>query len=232
MVMFFLLLVSGIQFFWRTMAILSVTGVASILAMGWDVHKGFLNLMFSGLSKPFPWFYNSSLYVVFENFRLLGNNGLSSNPGDNLLTVMTILTKAIVLVTFVYVVFKSRSQKWSQEARRHFDFLMAICFFLLISQTLWEHYISVLFLFLAYLVASNRSFSHDAKILVGFTFLFALGQNLIFIDFLRAKFVFDSFFELLFIGLFKSAPVLLTLIFICKYYKELFRSYVMPAWSH
>lgn len=230
MIVLFLLFISRPQFLGKITATLFGAGVVSVFTMGWSIHNEFLALMQDGLKKPFPWFYNSSLYVVFDNFKALADHGLNTDFRDRLLNILAILVKAIVIATFVYIVKKSRAQKWSNEARRHFNFLMAVSFFLLISQTLWEHYISVLFPILAYIVASNSNFSRQALFLVGFIFVLAMGQNLIFIDFLRNHFRLDSLFALFSVGLFKSGPVLLTFIFLWKYHKELFQSYTAPRW--
>jgi hypothetical protein len=66
--------------------------------------------------------------------------------------------------------------------------------------------------------------------LIGTIFLFGMGQNLIFINILRAAHDFDSLSELVLIGLFKSAPLLLTLVFLWRHYGELFQSYASEQW--
>lgn len=108
-----------------------------------------------------------------------------------------------------------------------FPFPMAVCFCLLITQTVWEHYLSVLFLLLAYVFTAQQHFSRPTMILVGAVFFLALGQNIIFIDFLRSHYNFDSWAELLLIGLFKSGPLILAGIFLCRHYQECFAA--MPA---
>jgi hypothetical protein len=66
--------------------------------------------------------------------------------------------------------------------------------------------------------------------LIGAIFLFGMGQNLIFINLLRAAHDFDSLLELFLVGLFKSAPLLLTLVFLWRHYGELFHSYASEQW--
>lgn len=217
-----ILLLSGLRFLAKFLVVSSLAGLASILLMGWKIHEEFFGLMLEGLSKPFVWYYNSSLYVVFENLK---------THHHSMVTILAACTKIIVISIFAHVIFKSRRQEWSPAARRHFSFLMAISFFLLISQTLWEHYISVLFLPLVYIVSTRNRFSTGALILVGSIFFLAMGQNLILVNFLRYNFEFDSALELLLIGLFKSGPVLLTLVFVWKYHEELFKTYTAPRWS-
>lgn len=227
----FLALISGVQFLGGSVVVLSLAGVASLSLMGWSVHKDFLALMLKGASAAFPWFYNSSLYVPFVNLRGLADPVPLSKSLDVTLTLLQTGTKLLVAATFVYLMIKSRGQKWLPRARRHFNFLMALSFCLLTSQVVWEHYLSVLFLLLAYVVATSAHFSRRAMVLVGAIFVLSMGQNLIFINFLRYNFSFDSPLELLFIGLFKSGPLLLTLIFLWRHHEELFHSYARQGWA-
>jgi hypothetical protein len=227
----FLAAISGVQFLGSSVLVLSLTGLASLLMMGWTIHQDFLNLMLKGAPMAFPWFYNSSLYVPFVNLRVLAEPGLISTGFDLTLTLVQLGTKLLVVAGFVYLMFKSRRQQWSPVARRHFNFLMAVSFCLLISQTVWEHYLSVLFLLLTYVVATSEHFSRRALILVGAIFVLSIGQNLIFINFLRYNFSFDSVPALLLIGLFKSGPLLLTLIFLWRHHEELFQSYARQRWG-
>jgi hypothetical protein len=109
--------------------------------------------------------------------------------------------------------------------------MLAIAFFLLWSPTLWEHYLTVLFPLLAYIVASREQFSGRARALVSVIFLLSLGQNLILMDWLRGRFAFDSAVTLTGIALLKSGPLWLTLILLWRHYPDVFRSYSVPAWA-
>jgi hypothetical protein len=228
----FLTCISGLRFFGYVVAIFSFIGLVSLSTMGWNLHKEFLILMGEGTRKLSPWFYNSSLSVTLDNFKIfLGPESLS--PFRSVVFTLGLWgIKAIVIGTFIYLIFQSRSQKWFPATRRHFDFLMAVSFSLLISQVVFEHYLAPLFLLLIYVVVSHRSFSYRALILIGAIFLLAIGQNLILIDFLRNHFKLDSPPELLLMGLFKSGPLLLTLIFLWRHYRELFQSYVTQEWAN
>ena len=227
----FLAVVSGVQFLSSSALVFSLAGLVSLVLMGWSIHRDFLTLMLKGAPVAFPWFYNSSLYVTFVNLRVAAGPGTLSTPLEVTLTAMLMLTKLLVVATFFYLVIRSRGQKWLPGARRHFNFLLAVSFFMLISQTVWEHYLSVLFVLLAYVVATSAHFSRRAMVLVGAIFVLSMGQNLIFINLLRYNFSFDSPLALLFIGLFKSGPLLLTLIFLWRHHEELFQSYATQRWA-
>ncbi len=228
----FLTCISGLRFFGYVVAIFSLIGLVSLSTMGWNLHKEFLILMGEGTRKLSPWFYNSSLYVTLDNFKIFLQPQSDSPSRSVVFTLCLFGLKAIVVGTFIYLIIQSRSQKWFPTARRHFDFLMAVSFSLLISQVVFEHYLAPLFLLLIYVVASHRAFSLRVMTLIGLIFLLAVGQNLILIDFLRTHFQWDSPVELLLTGLFKSGPLLLTLIFLWKYAGELFQSYATQAWAN
>ncbi len=227
----FLIAVSGYRFVYYTAIVLLVTGLTSVWTLGWDIHLQFLSVLSQGAKASFPWFYNSSLYVPIENVRFLDSAGHSSGWLGAVFTGLMFGIKAVVLFTFGLITVKGRSQPWSDEAKRHFHFLMAVCFCLMMSQTVWEHYLAALFLFLAYVVAAQRYFSRPAMLMIGAVFLLAIGQNLIFINLLRTVHSFDSLPELVLVGLFKSGPLLLTFTFLWKHYDELFRSYAAEQWG-
>jgi len=217
---------SGGRFFRYTLMLLGGVGLVSVLLLGWGIHEEFLRTMLRANQTSYAWFYNSSLYVIAENMKLLGEGA-----GQNALwKLSTIMVKLMSLALCVYLLVKSRTSKLSQSARRHFDFLTAIVFCLLVSQTVWEHYLAVLFPLLAYVAASHRYFSRSALALAGAIFLLAAWQNLIVINFLRANFHFDTAPELVLIGLCKSAPLWLTAIFLWRSHKEFFGSYAVPVW--
>jgi len=222
----FLALVSGLRFVSYAGALSLLAGVCSIALMGWDIHSQFLEQMRDGARASFPWFYNSSLYVTLDSFRVI-SQPLIHQISD----ILAFLIKTAVIAILLYLVVKSRSNDWSARARRHFHFVMALCFFLFISVTVWEHYLSALFLLLIYIVAARRHFSRPAIILMGAIFVLAIGQNLIFVNFLRYVHNFESFFGLFLIGLFKSGPLLLTIVFLCRHSHELFQSYAAAQWK-
>lgn len=222
-----LLLVSGWRFFRLTAISFLTAGTVSWLLLGREVHAIFIRTMIEKLGGGFPWFYNSSLYVTGENLKLLANPAVNGRAVD----WTTLGIKLLVLAIFGLLYRESRREKWREEARRHFCFMTAIAFSLMISQTVWEHYLAMIFPLLAYVVAARRHFSTFARGLIGAVFLLAIGQNLILVNLLRYRFSIASIPELILIGLFKSGPLLLILVFMWCYRHEVFRSYAAPEWN-
>jgi Glycosyltransferase family 87 len=227
----FLVCVSGMPFFLSAAGILVGAGLLSLVLLGWPIHLAFLNRVLKDSQQTFEWYSNSSLYVLLYNLRDVVGPASTTGSYRLLFLALGIGLKALALGTVVYLTLRSRRLVASTQARRHFAFLMAITFFLLWSSTLWEHYLAVLFLLLAYIVAASRYFSREALIIVGLIFLSAIGQNLILTLFLRDTFHFDSVTAHLGIALYKTAPLLLTVLLLWRHHDELFASYSHAAWT-
>jgi hypothetical protein len=147
-----------------------------------------------------------------------------------LLDAVKLGLKLSVVATFVFIVYKSRARKWTEAARNHFNFLMAISFFSLFGHIVYEAYLTFLFVVLAYLVAARESFVRQARVLIYAIFFFSFWQNIIWMDLLRYLFDLNTIPELIGIGLFKSSPLILLLVLLWKHYRELFESYEFESW--
>ena len=71
--------------------------------------------------------------------------------------------KLAVLAMFIVIVYRSRFRQWTAAARDHFNFLMAICFFTLMADIVYEAYLTFLLVMLVYAVAIERSLSRQAR---------------------------------------------------------------------
>jgi hypothetical protein len=187
--------------------------------------------MLKGLNDSVPWFYNSGLYVTFENLKTLAPPGSWPKAYGMLLNALRALLTLSVLSTFALILYKSRKRDWTQAARAHFNFLMAIAFFSLLGHIVYEAYLTFVFILLAYLLASHHYLKIEGRVLTGAIFLLCFWQNIIWVDLFRYLFHLDSILELISIGLFKSAPLLLLLIILWRHHEELFRSYESEAWK-
>lgn len=223
----FLGLVSGLRFLGFTALLLAAAAGLSLATLGWSIHETFLSVLLHGAGATFPWFYNSSLYVTAEHLR----GFVDAAALETALAVSTVAIQLGVAALCATVLWKARSHRLGAAAARHFRFLLSVIFFLLVSRTVWEHYLAVLFLPLAYIVACRRAFGGPALRLVAAIFAFALGQNLIVVSFLRDQWSFESLPGVLLVCAFKSAPLLLTLLFVWRHHEEWLRSYATRAWT-
>ncbi len=222
----FLACVAGSSFVVALMVALAIGGLLSIATMGWAVHQEFLAVLIEGTRMSRSWVYNSSLYVPLENLRLLSTAG----PWNSAFAFSEWALRIIVVAVFAILLRRSRREQWPASARRHFEFLMAICFWLLTSQLLWEHYLSVLFLPLAYFIAMFGVFSRRARILVAAIFVMALGQNLILVQYVSSHLQIESVTGLIAAGVLKAAPLILLLTILLEHDREVFSIYRSSVW--
>ncbi len=225
-----LVLVSGVRFLLVAALVGSGVALASVAFLGWPIHQEFLAVLARGATRSFPWFYNSSLYVWLDALAVI----VPEAPGGGLpplVRAAVIAAKLLVLLLAVLIFVRSRTQPWAPAARRHFDFLMAVSFCLLLSQTVWEHYLAALFLPLAYLVAVRHRLGRSASALIWAVFAFAVWQNLILVNMLRDSFRWESFAGVLAGGLLKSGPLLLFLILLVRYREAVGATYALPVWG-
>ena len=96
---------------------------------------------------------------------------------------------------------------------------------------MWEHYLAVLFLPLAYLVAVRHHLGRSAVWLIWAIFFLSVWQNLIIVKVLRDSFRWESFVALLAVGLLKSGPLLLFLILLVRHRAEMYATYTLPPWA-
>ena len=217
----FLVCVSAVTFNMALAVVLAGVGLFSIATLGWSIHLEFLRVLVEASRMSRSWEFNSSLYVPFENFRLIAAAGSWSAGG--LMAVEWILRIAMVAL-FVRIVRRSRRETPPGPARRHVEFLMAICFWLLTSQVIWEHYLTLLFLPLAYVVAVRDRLSSMANNLVWAIFALSLGQNLILVEYVAGRLPEESTAVLLVMGILKAGPLILLATLLWRHDREIITS--------
>jgi len=227
----FLAAVSGVAFLWRLATVLGAAGLLSLGLMGWSVHLAFLDLMARSSPLTYAWYFNSSIYILIDGLRTHAGPATQTGALRLVFPILTYLLKGAVLVTIGWLMLRGRRSQRTDAARHHFEFSLAILLFLLWSPTLWEHYLSLLFPVLIYIVAAREHFTRQALAIVGVIFVLSIGQNLILINWVRYHAPVDSVPALIAVTLFKSGPLLLTLLLLWRHAGELVRSYEAPAWG-
>lgn len=227
----FLFVGSGVSFMIASVAAGGVLGAASVLAMGWPIHAVFVDRMLASANLVWPWFYNSSLFILVDNLRRWFTGDTTIGVGEGLFGWALLALRVAVLVLFVRLMLAARRYEWRRPAGDHFRVLMAIAFFLLISQTVWEHYLTFLFPMLVYCLAMRPVLGSGFNRLVVAIIVASIGQSLIVVNVIRNVFAFDSLVALLAIGLLKSGPLLCTVALLTRYRRELLDSYAGAAWQ-
>lgn len=223
----FLMVFSGRRFALLALFQLAVFGLVSVATMGWDIQMEFVSKMLTGASRNARWYYNSSLYVFVGELQHWTSHRETSAFAQTLIGVLPPVIKIGVTATLTFFWVTSRDRFHSERAKAHFTFLLALLFFLLVSQTLWEHYLAFLFIPLMFLVASSRHLDQAARWMVG-AIVFCLPlQNLIVIQTLQSWLAFDTPATLSVILALKTAPLWLSWILIWRYHGVLVRTYAL-----
>lgn len=211
-----LMLVSERHFAGWTILTLIAVGAISLGTMGWGIHEVFLRKLLGGMALTKSWLYSSSLFILIQAAR---EEGLARVVPGAVLALATLAIKLGVVATIATIFWRARSRPLTASARRHFGFVMSLAFFILISQTLWDHYLAVLFPVLISLVVFWPKLGAELRLLIVAIFVACLGQNQIAVDLLSSWFTFDSPLALTAVVLFKSAPVWLLWILLIRHWQ-------------
>ena len=210
---------------WRFLAYTAAAGLSaaglSILTMGWGIHQRFLEHI--GAGKLSGWPYNSSITVVFDNFR-----GVAAAP-DGVLAAAATATRLLAAGLVLTVLLRGRKRIAGIAAKRHFLVLLACGASLLLMPVVWEHYLSVLFLPAAYLLAILPMLTPSARRMLALLCACCVTQNLIVSLWLRSWVTYDGAATLVLLGLYKSVPLILFTMLVWRHQKELVRSYETTA---
>lgn len=220
----FLLLLSPLRFWWITAVYALLLGSLSLLLFGLDLHVELARKLIGGAAWIPPWKDNSSIYILFEHLRQWAAPA-SGGWVAATLTWAVRLVKVAVFATLLAVFRSSRNEQLPDQGRRRFTFDLALLFFLLFSNSVWEHYLALLFPFLALLLASREVLKSRAfAILVAILALSVL-QNLIVSRFLVGSFAFDTLPALLLAVAYKSAPLWLVWFLLLRHRESVFAAY-------
>jgi hypothetical protein len=211
-----LMLVSDRHFAGWTILTLVVVGAISLGTMGWEIHEVFLRKMVDGVALTKGWRYSSSLFILIQAAR---EGGLARVVPTAVFDLVALAIKLGVVVTIATIFWRARSWPFTSSARHHFGFVMSLAFFILISQTLWDHYLAVLFPLLISLVVFWPKLGAELRVLIASIFVACLGQSQIVIALLASWFTFDSPLALTAVVLFKSAPIWLLWTLLIRHWK-------------
>ena len=178
---------------------LGAVGIVSLALMGIDVHFAFLEKMREA-GRIFPWYYNSSLYVIF------------GEAGEKLPVAAAVWAlKALAGATTV-----AAYRRWTADLpdgadRRLYQVFAAVLFGLLLANTVWEHYLAYLLPLWTWGLARAEEFAPRVRWVFLAILLLSPLQNIVVIDGLRAAFPFETAAAHTLMALLKAAPLYLTL---------------------
>jgi hypothetical protein len=200
---------------------LAAAGTISLEVFGWGPNVGFLENAARGLDATRLWTYNSSLPALVLNFSLLGGGDASTAAGaPEWIVRLAALTRIATAAFFVVLWRCARRTGMTPAATRNYVTLMAIAFFLLVSETIWEHYLVVLFIPATFVLARRARFSTGAVLTMAAALVLSAAQNLYVALTIQRLVAIDSIAEIVAVGLYKSGPLLLLLWFLIRYHDQ------------
>ena len=206
-------------------------GVASFWWLGAELHRQFLVLVVgetSGLlapwrnSNPFSWI--EPLFVAPAAYDVPGQlPDLARRIGLGL----RILSVTALIVSMIL----HRRQVLKLAASRHVIFATALLVAIVFSPVVWAHYLTLLFIPLAALLALRRHLGGVAVLLLAVAVVAAVGQNLILLKALIRVVGTDSNATIMALALMKSLPALLILLVTLFAHRGIGRALADPGWS-
>ncbi len=153
-------------------------GALSLALCGWPVHETFIAKMLANAGGVARWWNNSSPWIVPNEIAWWRAGAEAASVA--LPRGFVLAAQAALLTAFGTLAWWTRRTELPAAGRTHHHWTLALCFFLLFAQTAWEHYLAVLFLPVAFWLASWDEAPRAVRRLVATLVALALAQNLVF----------------------------------------------------
>lgn len=175
----FLGLLSGPRFIGASLLHGAWIAALSLALCGWPLHEAFLAKILASAGGVARWTSNSSLWIVPNEiaWRLAGAGATSVA----LPRWLVLPLQAVILGALGALGWWTRRADLPAPARTHHHWALALTFFLLFAQTAWEHYLAVLFLPIAFWLASWDDAPRAVRGGIAALVVLSLAQNLVFV---------------------------------------------------
>jgi hypothetical protein len=186
-----------------------VVAAISLATFGWALHGDFLNRITSETSNLLvPW-KNSSPFSWIE--------GVFTPPQAYLVkgTVPVALARGLLALRVAAALALLWTLLWqlrrplAAAARRHAIYVTGLLLIVVLSPVVWAHYLTILFIPVAFLIAGRDALGRGVRIALGSAVALSVFQNLILVRQLEDLTGFDQKWEIVTIALVRSAPALL-----------------------
>jgi Glycosyltransferase family 87 len=186
-----------------------LVGALSLAMFGWALHMAFLDRIASESSSLLePWKNSSPFSWIGAAF---------TPPGDYAVktTASPTLTRAVLALRVVTALALLWTLRWQLRrplavaARRHAVYVTGLLLIVVLSPVIWAHYLTILFIPVAFLIAGRDALGRGVQIALGVAVAMSLFQNLIFSRQMEDLTGFDQWSEIVAIAAIRSAPALL-----------------------
>jgi len=209
-------LLAGIRFVLSVAGCGLAAGALSILTMGWSVHRSFLEHITA--IKASSWNYNSSLSVFADNLYLVAGQ---KDEFRALGLAVRLLAAALLIAALLH----GRRRVASAEAQRHWSYLTAVTAGVALMPIVWEHYLSVLFIPLAYLLAMLPRLDRPEIRLIAGVCAFGFTQNVVLVLWVSDHLQLYDVPGVIVAGIIKCAPLLFATILLWRVRRQMVAFY-------
>jgi hypothetical protein len=153
-------------------------GALSLALCGLPLHEEFLAKMLASAGRVARWTSNSSLWIVPNEIAWW--LAPASTESIALLRALVLPLQAALAAGLGALAWWTHRTELPAPARTHHQWTLALVFFLLFAQTAWEHYLSVLFLPIAFWLASWDDAAPAVRRGVAALVVVSVAQNIVF----------------------------------------------------
>jgi Glycosyltransferase family 87 len=186
-----------------------VVGTLSLAIFGWPLHADFLDRIAAESSSALaPWKNSSPFTWIGAIFTPPGDYLIAADVPPFLAHGMLALRVATVLA-LLWTLRWHLARPLAPTARRHAIYVTGLLLIVVLSPVIWAHYLTILFIPVAFLIAGRDALGRGVQIALGIAVAMSLFQNLIFSRQMEDLTGFDQLWEIVAIAAIRSAPALL-----------------------
>ncbi|HZQ09198.1 MAG TPA: glycosyltransferase 87 family protein [Anaerolineae bacterium] len=218
------ILARDVRFLKYLVLFLAAEIAASLLLFGWHLHLDWL-ITVSQLARGWtaPWWNNAAIWGVLNEL-WFGIQGLEANPEGPEPTLLLGITLALqlLLVLLFWRLVREIKQAQTSAEQRDFLVMLAIWFSLFLPSLIWPHYLAFLIIPLAFVLVRMPMLSRAGQLLMLLVLLSTLSVESRFAQrFVLALFLTVPVAQSFVAGVFGSGTLILCLLFLVFYHKEL-----------
>jgi hypothetical protein len=206
-------------------------GALSLQMFGLPLHQEFLaRVLAEGGSLMAPWMNSSPfswIEPIFVRPEAYQTEASLPATAGLILTALRLLTSAALL----WALARQIRSTLPPAAERHAVYATGLALVVVLSPVIWSHYLTMLFIPLAVLMALRSHLPGGAVALLSLAVLLAPAQNLMVIRKLYAFLGFDTRAEILAVALLKSLPALLIVMVMIFWHRSLVWALKDAAWD-
>jgi hypothetical protein len=203
----------------------AAAAAVSFALVGWEPHLAFLRQMADAAAAVEKVFFISHMFAWLEPLFVSVAEYESRAPVPGDLTAARLVVRLLLIWLFVRAYLPFFRSAAPEAGKRHLLFVLSLILPLVLSPIVWEHYLVLLFVPLAQMIAARRHFPRVVQGLLVLTVLSCAVQNIWVVQKLERAFGIDIWAEAFALALAKSVTMALVVAVMLVWRREYLRSY-------